>query len=72
MKKLIIFLMMVVLVISSFSIQGFTQNETTPGYSGTVYYVDPSTGANTNDGLSPESAWKSVLSLKLKTGLLML
>ncbi len=67
MKKLIIFLMMVVLLLSSFSIQGFTQDETTPNYSGTVYYVDPSTGANTNDGLSPESAWKSVLTLKLKT-----
>ena len=66
MKKLMIFIMMIVLIISSISIQGLTQNDTNENYSGTVYYVDPTTGSNTNDGLSPDTAWKSVLSLRVK------
>ncbi|MBQ4155724.1 MAG: hypothetical protein IJD90_02850, partial [Clostridia bacterium] len=66
MKKLLVFCLAIVMLVSVFCPAVKAQEDYSSKYSGTVYYVDPSTGANTNDGLSPETAWKSVVSIRIK------
>ncbi len=66
MKKLFTVLLTLILAISCVCPVAKANEDYSSKYSGTVYFVDPSTGANTNDGLSPQSAWKSVASIRIK------
>jgi len=67
MKKLLLFCLTIVMLVSVFCPAVKAQEDYSSKYSGKVYYVDPSTGVNTNDGLSPETAWKSIANIRIKS-----
>ncbi len=66
MKKLLVIMLSVIMLVSTFCPAVKAQEDYSSKYSGAVYFVDPVTGDNKNNGLSPEKAWKSVTSIRMK------
>jgi len=62
-RKVSIFLLILFLSLEQIGGTGSQGERSLPAsnsYSGTVYYVDPGNGSDSNDGQSPSSAWRTI------------